>query len=592
MTEKREKKSSSIKKKTLLLVGLLIIVAISVVSLTAYFTITTSYNRLVESEKNNFDNNIKTAVETLISALQQNEASAKAGIITEEQALKNAKAIVRDTRYSSGTGKEDDGYFWADMADGLCVVHYNNENVGQMRWDNQDQEGTYYIRNCIENGDAGGGYSDFYFGKPGDENGSYHKRGYTEKFEPYGWYISTGNYADDMDNYIAKAKSEKHKSEIILLIMAVLVEVFSLIILSRTLTSITVPIKNNAKRISRLAKGDTSELDISEKSLKRNDEIGTLSRSIMELNTAMRQQASAIERVATGDLTVVYLPRSPQDSVGNSLRKMLENNNLAFEQINNASKDVYALSQSVAEDSQDTARRAENSATIIESLSSSILEVLDQTKLNAQSAKEAVEAVTKSSDIMLQSTESMRNLQTAMREIADSSENILGINKAIDEIAMQTNILSLNAAVEAARAGQYGKGFAVVADEVRSLSVRSADSAKITEENISGTISRVDEGLSAANLTGERLEQAAAYSEEVLAVISTINAASQQQEVAISKINESIEMINENVQANNHSSRQSADLSLEMQNQVEVLKETVSHFKLQDMDAGRDDTDF
>jgi methyl-accepting chemotaxis protein len=582
MDESKKNIGTGLKKKTLITIGIILVFAISSVALLSYYALTVSFNRYVQVQEGDFDTNIKTAVETLINTLEQNEASAKAGLITEEQALENAKNIVRDTRYSSGPNYEDDGYFWADMADGLCVVHYNADNVGQMRWDNQDQEGTYYIRKFIENGDAGGGYSDFYFGKPGDENGSYRKRGYTEKFEPYGWYISTGNYAADIEKYIAAERSEKHKAELLLFIVSLLAEVISMLILSRTLTSITVPIKNIARRISTLARGDTSEEDSMDDVAARKDEIGILAQSIRTLHDAMRAQAAAIERVATGDLAVQYEPRSPKDSVGLSLQKMLVNNNAAFAQINNASADVSDLSHKVALDAQNAERRAESSGMIIDALSASIHDVLDQTKQNAKSAGEALDAVSKTSEIMLASTNSMEQLQTAMKEIANASEDISGINKMIDEIAMQTNILALNAAVEAARAGQFGQGFTVVADEVRSLAVRSADSAKKTEVHVSDTLHRVEEGLNAAAVTGDSLSNASSYAEEILGVISTINAASRQQEEAISKINASIEQIIENVRANRKASKQSADLSQQMQDQVEVLKETVSHFKLRE----------
>ncbi|GHU66111.1 chemotaxis protein [Clostridia bacterium] len=571
---------SSLKRKTVLQIGALLTAAIAVVSAISMIGLSASYDRLIQAQKDTFDNTIKTAIETVISALYQNEANAQAGVITEEQARMVAESIVRDTRYSSGPGHEDDGYFWADMADGLCVVHYNTNNVGQMRWDNADKEGNYYIRMLIENGDAGGGYSDFYFGKPGDEEGSYRKRGYTEKFEPYGWYISTGNYAEDTDKYIDEIKTEKIRAELVLAIIALVSVVVSLLILSRTLTSITVLIRDISRRIFILARGDTESYDEQKEGAQRDDEIGVLERSIRALHQAIREQAAAIERIAAGDLSIRYEPRSPQDSVGNSLQKLLINNNIAFAQINNASADVSGLSSRIAADAQVASSRAENSAGIIEALSASILEILEQTKQNANSAREALEAVSKTSEIMLASTRNMEQLQSAMQKIADSSEDISGIIKVIDEIAMQTNILALNAAIEAARAGKFGQGFTVVAEEVRGLAIRSADSAKRTECHIADTLHRVEEGRKAAAVTGESLSLASAYAEEILTVISQINAASKQQEEAISQINENLERITGNARANRDASRKSANLGQDMQKQSEVLEGTVSHFKL------------
>ena len=103
-------------------------------------------------------------METVISALQANEERQKSGEITEQQARQIAETIVRDTRYNNG-----DGYLWADEKNGLCAVHMNKEYEGQMRYDVQDKQGNYYIRNLISAGDKGGDFTEFYFTKPGQD---------------------------------------------------------------------------------------------------------------------------------------------------------------------------------------------------------------------------------------------------------------------------------------------------------------------------------------------------------------------------------------------------------------------------------------
>jgi diguanylate cyclase (GGDEF)-like protein len=196
-----------------------------------------------------------------------------------------ARTMVRDSHYSSGTGYVDDGYFWADMADGYCVVHYNPANEGKMRWDWVDQEGTYYIREFIRLGDVGGGYSDFYFGKRGDEGGSYKKRGYTKKFEPYGWYISTGNYYEDTDVVITGVEAVRRTYFITLFATSVTTLLVGLILVSINLNRVVTPIISISNRVRQLSIGETKNESISIPT--QNDEIGDLYNSILQVENVL-----------------------------------------------------------------------------------------------------------------------------------------------------------------------------------------------------------------------------------------------------------------------------------------------------------------
>ncbi|MDR1573960.1 MAG: methyl-accepting chemotaxis protein, partial [Clostridiales Family XIII bacterium] len=345
-----------LKRRTLLSTGLLMVAIVVILSVTAAISLNKAYEQIISSTRDGFDNNIKTAVETVISALEANRQQALDGKISEPAAMEIAKKIVRDTRYSSGPGYVDDGYFWADMADGLCIVHYNEANEGAMRIDAQDKEGTYYIQNFIKLGDAGGGYSDFYFGKPGDEDGSYKKRGYTKKFEPYGWYISSGNYYEDTDKLIADVYAQRKTTYFILFAISLVIALAGLFLLSRSLDNIVKPIRNVAKRIRMLSLGDAAATAESGSAAERKDELGILEKSIRGLSEAMINQAAVIEHIANGNLSVWYEPRSENDSVGNNLQKMLLSNNDVFREITSASDRVASVANRVASDAQGLAR--------------------------------------------------------------------------------------------------------------------------------------------------------------------------------------------------------------------------------------------
>ena len=272
---------SGLKRKTLLLTSILMLMVILVQLIRSFTFLDSVFDQDIAYVESSFDINIKTAVETLISALDQNYQLYLDGDISEETAMDIAKHIVRDTRYSSGASGLDDGYFWADMADGFCAVHYNPANEGKMRWDWVDQEGTYYIREFIRLGDEGGGYLDFYFGKPGDENGSYKKRGYTKKFEPYGWYISTGNYYEDTDAVLDKIKSLKHTDFVALFGISFFTVLIGLFLVSVNLNRVVTPIVKLSKRVHELSMGDTALESFNITTQK--DEIGDLNESLNEV---------------------------------------------------------------------------------------------------------------------------------------------------------------------------------------------------------------------------------------------------------------------------------------------------------------------
>jgi methyl-accepting chemotaxis protein len=352
------------------------------------------------------------------------------------------------------------------------------------------------------------------------------------------------------------------------------------VILSSSLSNIAKPIQTVAQQIYKLSLGDITTAIQSR--VTRNDEIGILQQSVLSFSEAMVKQSSVIERIAIGDLTEQYEPRSENDSVGNNLQKMLMNNNQTFREINNASDQVASVSSQVAQGAQTLANGTLEQTESINALSDAISSVLEQTRDNAKSSQDALENVQEVSKLMNQSTQNMQQLQEAMDGISESSTNIAKVIKVIDDIAFQTNILALNAAVEAARAGQHGKGFAVVADEVRSLAMKSASAAKETADLISDSGKRVIEGNTIARKTGESMHAASTYSEQTHSKIGEINLASQAQEMAINHINEGIAHIMQVVQANSATSQESASLSQEMSHQAAILANTVARFKLLD----------
>ena len=181
----------------------------------------------------------------------------------------------------------------------------------------------------------------------------------------------------------------------------------------------------------------------------------------------------------------------------------------------------------------------------------------------------------------------MQEVVRAMSEINDSSREISKIIKAIDDIAFQTNLLALNAAVEAARAGKHGKGFAVVAQEVRGLAGRSARAARETAQLIDSSVKKVGGGSRIVHETAEALEEIAGSIHTVTDLIGEIAAASNDQAMGISQINEGLNQIGEVTQRNTSSAERTATAADQLSSQAECLKQLMGRFRLGSGEGGR-----
>ena len=176
-------------------------------------------------------------------------------------------------------------------------------------------------------------------------------------------------------------------------------------------------------------------------------------------------------------------------------------------QINASAGQVSSASGQVSTGAQTLSEGSMEQASSVEELAATITDISASAKKTSEAAVEAGRFVEKAGAQLGISVEYVKELNTAMEKISNSSTEISKIIAAIENIAFQTNILALNAAVEAARAGAAGKGFAVVADEVRNLASKSDEAAKATKELIGGSITAVTEGSEVVNKVTESLER-------------------------------------------------------------------------------------
>lgn len=306
-----------------------------------------------------------------------------------------------------------------------------------------------------------------------------------------------------------------------------------------------------------------------------NSTLDFLQGIVDEVSDILDQMANSNMAVSiTGDYKGDFEP------IKTALNHIIESFNGILKDMNEAADQVSAGASQVSDGSQMLAQGSTEQAAAIQQLSSSIDEIADKTKDNAKRASEANLLSTTAQEKAQKGNDSMRQLQESMDEINLASGNISKIIKVIDDIAFQTNILSLNAAVEAARAGQHGKGFAVVAEEVRSLAARSAEAAKETTVLIEGSVKKTEGGTAIADETANALEEIVSEITKAAQLVQEIAEASNDQATNITQINLGVDQVSQVVQGNTATAEQSAAASEELSGQSQLLKEMISKFKL------------
>lgn len=251
-------------------------------------------------------------------------------------------------------------------------------------------------------------------------------------------------------------------------------------------------------------------------------------------------------------------------NIDKSVKKVLEHLSETSTNLSALSKELTTSAHKLAQGSSEQAASIQETSSTLEESSSMISQTTQNTKEANILAKQTKEAAGKGDS-------EMKTMLEAMKELKISSSEISKIIKVIDEIAFQTNILSLNAAVEAARAGDAGKGFAVVAEEVRNLAQRSAQAAKDTTVIIESNINLSEKCLSITEQVDHSLSEINNESNKVSELLGEITTASQEQEIGISQINKAISQMEHVIQIN-ATTAQNSSISAE---QLNIYSETL-----------------
>ncbi len=346
---------------------------------------------------------------------------------------------------------------------------------------------------------------------------------------------------------------------------------------------IAAPIVATTNRLVKVVEGDLhGETPVTH----RGDETQILNEAMVSTIKDFSAYIKDIERflseLSEGNLNVTSDLEYHGDykQIREALTKIRGNLKTTISGIKEVSEQVASGSDALSSSAQLLAFNTSQEASTLEEISSMTNDIQTNVGKNADATIEASDLLKNIVDTVETGSRKMNEMKESMDEIQRSSEEIEKIVKMIDDIAFQTNILSLNAAVEAARAGAAGKGFAVVADEVRNLAAKSAEAAKNTMQLVEMSSRSVKVGGELTNETDDSLKAIHSSIGQFAGLMDGITEASKEQEVAIKQITLGIEQLTNAVQSNSATAQQSAASTNELNRLAGTLKEEVEHFNV------------
>ena len=350
--------------------------------------------------------------------------------------------------------------------------------------------------------------------------------------------------------------------------------------------SITEPVEQIDAAVASLRKGELSNVEML--TYESEDEFGDTIRNLKEAMGILADYVSEIsvevKAIAQGNLT-----RNGDDitdflgdfsELKTSLLYILKRFNSTLTEISNLAEQVSSNSSEVENASKSLADGATEQAGVIEELNATIDTVVDMAEDTAKETQNASARVKASANKANEEKEKMNELLTEMEHITEISKEIGNIITDIEDIASQTNLLSLNASIEAARAGEAGKGFAVVADQIAKLAADSAKSAVNTRDLIDKTLVEIEKGNTITRTTADAFNQIIADMESFAELAENTMEKANSQAESLEQIGQGIEQLSGVVQGNAASSEENTAISINLAEGAAKMHDRVNIFKL------------
>lgn len=502
---------------------------------------------------------IKNVTEIAVSVVTHHYNLFKAGQFSESEAKEAAKNALRIARY--GAGKD---YFYIYDREGINLMHpIRPEFEGTNKRDLKDSRGQFVNRGILEVAqNPNGGYVEFYFVKPGQEQqGDSLKLAYAKTFEPWGFVIGTGVYLDDVEQSFRK--SAWLLGSIGLLAIA-LVAVLSWLVSRSILRQLGGEPESAARIMRQVADGDLSPRVTNATDDSLLGALGHMVTSLPSLVSNIHDSADSVVRNA-----------QQINAASASVVSAAERQTLSTTAMASAIEQLTASSGHIS----DSAREAEKDSESTMSL-----------------ASDGVVHVNQTSEVIQKISTTVSEASVRIHALDERARQVSSIANVIKDIAGQTNLLALNAAIEAARAGEQGRGFAVVADEVRKLAERTSLATTEIEQIIMGiqgdTVSAVEsmnsalpevaQGVQLTGGTADSLRTIENSTRRILSRIGEVAHATHEQSEASVAISQQVQQIATMVEETTGIIRSSSEASSQLKTIAENLKRQVEKFRLQE----------
>lgn len=392
--------------------------------------------------------------------------------------------------------------------------------------------------------------------------------------------------ADQVEILATDSYTASNIIEIIVIIFCCGLAIFSILIAlsngKRLLKAFIRPLEEIETAAKQMSEGSL-HVNISYES---EDELGRLANN-MRITTSgisklVDDMSNGLQTMADGNFNVKsscadsYI--GDYASIFNSMENIASQLSHTISEIKEAASQVSQGAENLAEGAQSLAEGATDQANSVEGLTATVKEITAQVNDTASSSKLADKMALEVTNEATHSREQMQNMTNAMSRITETSSQIEVIIQSIENIASQTNLLSLNAAIEAARAGEAGRGFAVVADEIRELASQSESAAMNTRQLIQSTVNEIHSGNEIVEITSSSLNQVVDSIQNMRDIIQKTTALSVEQSQSMEEIDKGITEISAVVQNTSATAQESSATSEELTAQAEALNSLVDQF--------------